>query len=80
MYLEVIFFACIFAILAKVASSFIHSYLSKSLFGGGSMLIWIWLFNSCIIGCVCQFSVLFVIYITFLIRWYVLTCFFHIFL
>ena len=43
------------------------------------MLIWVWLFNSCIIGCVCQFTMLFVIYIPFLIRWYVSICFFHIF-
>ena len=78
-YLMVIFFACIFVVLANVASSFIHSFLNKSSFGGGGMLIWIWLFNSCIIGCVRQFLVLFVMYIPFLIRWYVLIFFFHIF-
>ena len=38
-YLVVIFFACIFAILANVASSFIHSFLSKSLFGGEGILM-----------------------------------------
>ena len=78
-YLVVIFLACIFAVLANIASSYIHSFFSKSLFGGEGMLIWVWLFNSCIIGCVCQFSVLFVMYIPFLIRWYVFICFFHIF-
>ena len=54
-YLVVIFFACIFAILANVASSFIHSFFSKSSFGGEGILIWVWLFNLCIIGCICQF-------------------------
>ena len=39
------------------------------------MLVWIWLFNSCIIGCIRQFFVFFVMYITFLIRWYVLIFF-----
>ena len=33
-YLVVIFLACIFAILANVASFFIHSFLNKSSFGG----------------------------------------------
>ena len=69
-YLVVIFLACMFAILVNVTNSFIHSFFCKSSFGGRSMLIWVWLFNSCIIGCVCQFIVLFVMYIPFLIRWY----------
>ena len=64
----VIFLACIFVVLANVASSFIHLFFSKSSFDGGGMLIWVWLFNSCIIGCVCQFFTLFVMYIIFLIR------------
>ena len=34
-YLVVIFLACIFSILATIASSFIHSFLSRSSFGGG---------------------------------------------
>ena len=38
-YLVVIFLACVFAILANVASSFIQSFFSKSSFGGGSMLM-----------------------------------------
>ena len=33
-HLVVIFLACIFAILATIASSFIHLFLSKSSFGG----------------------------------------------
>ena len=37
------------------------------------------LFNSCIIGCVRQFIVLFVMYIPYLIRWHFLIYFFHIF-
>ena len=78
-YLVVILFACVFVILANVASSLIHSFFSKSSCGGGGMLIWVWLFNSFIIGCIHQFIVLLVIYIAFLIRWYVLICFFHIF-
>ena len=77
-YLVVIFLACRFAILANIANSFIHSFSCKSSFGGRDMLIWVWLFNSCIIECVHQFTVLFLIYIPFLI-WYVLICFFHIF-
>ena len=36
-----------------------------------------WLFISFIIGWFRQFIMLFVIYIVFLIRWYVLICFFH---
>ena len=74
-YLMVIFLACKFAILANVANSFIHSFFCKTSFGGEGMLIWIWLFNSCIVGCVRQFIVLFVMYIPSLIRWYVLICF-----
>ena len=67
-YLVVIFLACIFAILANVASSFIQSFFSKSSFGGGGMLMWVWLFSSYIIGWLRQFIVLFVMYIAFLIR------------
>ena len=78
-YLVVIFLACMFVVLANVANSFIHSFFCKSSFGGKDMLIWVWLFNSCIIGCVRQFTMLFVMYIPFLIRWYVLICYFHIF-
>ena len=48
--LVVIFLACIFAILANVANSYIHSFLSKSSSGGGGMLVWMWLFFSYIIG------------------------------
>ena len=40
-YLVVIFLACVFAILANVASSFIQSFFSKLSFGGGGMLIWV---------------------------------------
>ena len=50
MYLVVIFLARIFAILANVASSFIKSFFSKLSFGGGGMLMWVWLFSSYIIG------------------------------
>ena len=46
----VIFLACIFAILANIASSFIQSFFSKLSFGGGGMLMCIWLFSSYIIG------------------------------
>ena len=69
-YLVVIFLACIFAILANVANSFIQSFFSKSSFGGGGggMLMWVWLFSSYIIGRLRQFIVLFVMYIAFLIR------------
>ena len=49
-YLVVIFLACIFVVLANVASSFIQSFFSKSLFGGGGMLMWVWLFSLYIIG------------------------------
>ena len=49
-YLGVIFFACIFAMLANVASFLIQSFFSKLSFGGGSMLMWVWLFSSYIIG------------------------------
>ena len=39
-YLVVIFFACIFVVLANIASSFIQSFFSKSSFGGrGGMLM-----------------------------------------
>ena len=38
-YLMVIFLAFVFAILANIASSFIHSFFSKSLFGGGGIFI-----------------------------------------
>ena len=48
-YLVVIFLACIL-VLANVASSFIQSFFNKSSFGGGGMLIWVWLFSSYIIG------------------------------
>ena len=48
-YLVVIFLACIFAVLANVASSFIQSFFSGSSFGGGGMLMWVWLFSSYII-------------------------------
>ena len=57
-YLVVIFLACRFAILANVANSFIHSFFCKSSFDGGGRLIWVWLFNSCFIGFVCQFTML----------------------
>ena len=40
-YLVVIFLACMFAVLANVANSFIHSFFCKSSFGGGGMLIWL---------------------------------------
>ena len=50
MYLVVIFLACVFVVLASVASSFIHSFLSNLSFGEGGMLIYVWLFSSCIIG------------------------------
>ena len=62
MYLVKISLANIFAILANVASSFIHLFLIRSSFGGGSMLMWIWLFNFlrdwihycfCVCVCVC---------------------------
>ena len=79
MYLVVIFLACIFVVLAKVTSSFIHSFLSKSSFGSEGMLMWVWLFSSFIIGCVRQFTIFFAMYFAFLIRWYVLICFFHVF-
>ena len=46
----VIFLACLFAVLASVASSFIQSFFSRSLFGGGGMLMWVWLLSSYIIG------------------------------
>ena len=49
-YLVVIFLACIFAVLASVASSFIQSFFSKSSSSGGGMLMWVWLFSSYIIG------------------------------
>ena len=68
MYLVVIFLACIFVVLANVAISFIHLFLSRSSFVGGGMLICIWLFSSYIIGCACQFIVLFVMYIAFPIK------------
>ena len=74
MYLVVIFLACIFDGLASIA------LLSKSSFGGGGILVWVWLFNSCIFGCIRQFLIFFVMYITFLIRWYVLICLFSYFL
>ena len=35
MYLVVIFLACMFAVLANVANSFIHSFFCKSSYGGG---------------------------------------------
>ena len=38
-YLVVIFLACMFAVLANVANSFIHSFFCKSSFGGRGMLI-----------------------------------------
>ena len=38
-YLVAIFLAFVFAILANVASSIIHSFFSKSSFGGGGMLM-----------------------------------------
>ena len=38
-YLVVIFFAFVLAILANVASSFIHSFFSKSSFGGGGIFV-----------------------------------------
>ena len=51
MYLVVIFLAYVFAILANVAIFFFQSFLSIKLsFGGGGMLMWIWLFSSYIIG------------------------------
>ena len=39
-YLLVIFLACIFVVLANVARSFIHPFLSRLSFGGGCMLMW----------------------------------------
>ena len=38
-YLVVIFLACVFAVLANVASSFIQSFFSKSSSGGGGILV-----------------------------------------
>ena len=67
-YLVVIFLACVFTVLASVTSSFIQSFFSKRSFGGGGMLMWVWLFSSYIIGWLRQFIVLFVMYIAFLIR------------
>ena len=67
-YLVIIFLACVFAILASMAISLIHSFFSKSSFGGKGMLMCVWLFNSCIIGCIRQFFMLFAMYIIFLIR------------
>ena len=52
MYLVVIFLACIFFVLAHIVNSLIHSFLSRSSFGGVGMLVWVWLFNSSIIGCI----------------------------
>ena len=49
-YLVVIFLAYVFVVLASVASSFIQSFFSKLSFGGGGMLMWVWLFSSYIIG------------------------------
>ena len=49
-YLVVIFLACVFAVLANIASSFIQSFFSRSSSGGGGMLMWAWLFSSYIIG------------------------------
>ena len=49
-YLVVIFLACVFTVFANAASSFIQSFFSKSSFGGGGMLMWVWLFSSYIIG------------------------------
>ena len=57
-----------FAAFASVASSFIQSFFSKSLSGGGGILVWVWLFSSNIIGWLRQFIVLFITYIAFLIR------------
>ena len=57
-----------FASFASVASSFIQSFFSKSLSSGGGILVWVWLFSSNIIGWLHQFIVLFMMYITFLIR------------
>ena len=37
--LVVIFLVCVFVVLANVAISFIESFLSKSSFGGGGMLM-----------------------------------------
>ena len=64
-YLVVISLAWKFAVLANIANFFIHSFFCKSSFGGRGMLIWVWLFNSYIIGYVRQFTVLFVMYIPF---------------
>ena len=67
-YLVVIFLACMFVILANVANSFIQFFFSKSSFDDRNILVQVWLFSSYIIGCVCQFTILFVMYIAFLIR------------
>ena len=50
LYLMVINLACIFVVLANIASSFFQSFFRKSSSDGGGMLIWIWLFSSYIIG------------------------------
>ena len=43
------------------------------------MVMWLWFFSSSITGWFCHNGEVFVMYIAFLIRWYVVKYFFHCF-
>ena len=77
--LVVIFLASSFAILAILARFSIQVLYRLVSFGGGGMLIYVWFINSSIIGCICQFGLFFIVYMAFLRRWYVVSCFFYFF-
>ena len=75
--LVVIFLASSFAILAILARFSIQVLYRSVSFGSGGILICVWFINSSIIGCICQFGLFFIVYMAFLRRWYVVSCFFH---
>ena len=48
-YLVVIFWASLLVVLARITKFLIHSFLCTSSFGGGGILMCVWLFSSFII-------------------------------
>ena len=76
-YFVVIFQASLFAFFAMAAMVSIHSTGGDVVIGGCGMFTCWWFRISIRMGCVCQCGSFCVIYMAFLMRWYVLRCFFQ---
>ena len=59
-----------FASFANLAKSYIHESCTRAGFGGGGILVWVWLFISWVImGWFRQFRLFFIIEVAFWMRW-----------